>query len=261
MPSRMVINTESIVGYDNFLVITDDTMKLGVNNNINRESHKPSLKQHGWRAKHRSIRRTATHQTQSTKRQQKPKVLLLKRNQYKHQPQVLQPHKQKQQRHQQPNTDTNTSHRYNNNKGRPRRYASCKQGTCRFWCARFCRLCFLGEQVVIIILASFLVIFSIKNAATKRISSQAFLAKKCDSFYRPARNTRLAIAPTRALLAAPERAAFPQAGLSPVQAGFCSSWYLLYTFSRARSRTEVLFIYIICNPLVLCSSFSTSSIS
>ena len=44
MPSRMVINTESIVGYDNFLVITDDTMKLGVNNNINRESHKPSLK-------------------------------------------------------------------------------------------------------------------------------------------------------------------------------------------------------------------------
>ena len=44
MPSRMVINTENIVGYNTFLVITDDTMKLGVNNNINRESHKPSLK-------------------------------------------------------------------------------------------------------------------------------------------------------------------------------------------------------------------------
>ena len=44
MPSRMVINTESIVGYNNMLVISDETMKLGVNNNVNRESHKASLK-------------------------------------------------------------------------------------------------------------------------------------------------------------------------------------------------------------------------
>ena len=44
MPSRIVINTESIVGYNNILVISDETMKLGVNNNINRESHKASLK-------------------------------------------------------------------------------------------------------------------------------------------------------------------------------------------------------------------------
>ena len=44
MPSRMVINTESIIGYNNVLVISDDTMKLGVNNNVNRESHKASLK-------------------------------------------------------------------------------------------------------------------------------------------------------------------------------------------------------------------------
>ena len=44
MPSRMVINTESIIGYNNMLVISDDTMKLGVNNNVNRESHKASLK-------------------------------------------------------------------------------------------------------------------------------------------------------------------------------------------------------------------------
>ena len=44
MPSRMVINTESIVGYNNMLVITDASMKLGVNNNVNRESHKASLK-------------------------------------------------------------------------------------------------------------------------------------------------------------------------------------------------------------------------
>ena len=44
MPSRMVINTESIVGYNNMLVVSDGTMKLGVNNNVNRESHKASLK-------------------------------------------------------------------------------------------------------------------------------------------------------------------------------------------------------------------------
>ena len=44
MPSRMVINTESIVGYNNMLVITDASMKLGVNNNVNRETHKASLK-------------------------------------------------------------------------------------------------------------------------------------------------------------------------------------------------------------------------
>ena len=44
MPTRMVINTESIIGYNNMLVISDDTMKLGVNNNVNRESHKASLK-------------------------------------------------------------------------------------------------------------------------------------------------------------------------------------------------------------------------
>ena len=44
MPSRMVINTESIAGYNNMLVISDETMKLGINNNVHRESHKPSLK-------------------------------------------------------------------------------------------------------------------------------------------------------------------------------------------------------------------------
>ena len=45
MSSRMVINTESIVGYNNFLVIADDTMKLGVNNNVNRESHQQQIHQ------------------------------------------------------------------------------------------------------------------------------------------------------------------------------------------------------------------------
>ena len=44
MPSRMVINTESIVGYNNMLMIAKPGMKLGVNNDVNRESHKASLK-------------------------------------------------------------------------------------------------------------------------------------------------------------------------------------------------------------------------
>ena len=44
MPSRMVINTESVIGYNNMLVISDDTMKLGVNNNVNRNTQKASLK-------------------------------------------------------------------------------------------------------------------------------------------------------------------------------------------------------------------------
>ena len=44
MPLRMVINTESIVGYNNMLVISDGTMKLCVNNNVSPESHKASLK-------------------------------------------------------------------------------------------------------------------------------------------------------------------------------------------------------------------------
>ena len=44
MPSRMVINTESIVGYNDILLIADETMKLGINNNINLNKHKASLK-------------------------------------------------------------------------------------------------------------------------------------------------------------------------------------------------------------------------
>ena len=38
MPSRMVINTESIVGYNNMLMIAKLGMKLGVNNDVNRET-------------------------------------------------------------------------------------------------------------------------------------------------------------------------------------------------------------------------------
>ena len=35
MPSHMAINTESIVGYNNMLVVSDATMKLGVNKKVN----------------------------------------------------------------------------------------------------------------------------------------------------------------------------------------------------------------------------------
>ena len=44
MPPRMIINTESIVGYNNNLREADETTKLGVNNHINLETHKASLK-------------------------------------------------------------------------------------------------------------------------------------------------------------------------------------------------------------------------
>ena len=44
MPSRMIINTETIVGYNNNLTRVTDDMKLGVNNNVNQGTHKASLK-------------------------------------------------------------------------------------------------------------------------------------------------------------------------------------------------------------------------
>ena len=43
MPSRMVINTESIAGYNNMLMIAKPGMKLGVNNDVNRNTQKASL--------------------------------------------------------------------------------------------------------------------------------------------------------------------------------------------------------------------------
>ena len=41
MPSRMVINTERIVSYNNMLMIAKPGMKLGVNNDVNRTHKKP----------------------------------------------------------------------------------------------------------------------------------------------------------------------------------------------------------------------------
>ena len=43
MPSRMIINTESVVGYNNNLRRATDDMKLGVNNQVNLETKKASL--------------------------------------------------------------------------------------------------------------------------------------------------------------------------------------------------------------------------
>ena len=44
LPARMIINTESIVGYNNNLRRATDEMKLGVNNHVNQGTKKASLK-------------------------------------------------------------------------------------------------------------------------------------------------------------------------------------------------------------------------
>ena len=44
LPSRMIINTESVVGYNNNLHLATDDMKLGVNNHVNQGTKKAGLK-------------------------------------------------------------------------------------------------------------------------------------------------------------------------------------------------------------------------
>ena len=44
LPSRMIINTESVVGYNNNLRRATDDMKLGVNNHVNQGTKKAALK-------------------------------------------------------------------------------------------------------------------------------------------------------------------------------------------------------------------------
>ena len=44
LPSRMIINTESVVGYNNNLRRATDDMKLGVNNHVNQGTKKDGLK-------------------------------------------------------------------------------------------------------------------------------------------------------------------------------------------------------------------------
>ena len=43
MPARMIINTESIIGYNNKLKQAQAGMKLGVNNSVNLETKKAAL--------------------------------------------------------------------------------------------------------------------------------------------------------------------------------------------------------------------------
>ena len=92
MPSRMVINTESIVGYNNMLVISDETMKLGVNKNVNRESHKASLKpMAGGPSK---INPPNSHPSNPIHKQAKEaQGLAVKKNQHKQKQQIHQKHK------------------------------------------------------------------------------------------------------------------------------------------------------------------------
>ena len=66
MPSRMVINTESIVGYNNMLRTADAGMKLGVNNQINLETKKASPRLMGG----------GPNKINPPNRQQKPRGLL-----------------------------------------------------------------------------------------------------------------------------------------------------------------------------------------
>ena len=74
LPARMIINTESIVGYNNNLRRATDDMKLGVNNHVNQGTKKASLKlMTGGPSKVNP--QTATPQTQSTNRQPKPRGL------------------------------------------------------------------------------------------------------------------------------------------------------------------------------------------
>ena len=51
MLSRMIINAESIVDYNNKLKSADESMKLGVNNDVNLGTKKGFNPQHGWRSK------------------------------------------------------------------------------------------------------------------------------------------------------------------------------------------------------------------
>ena len=44
LPSRMIINTESVVGYNNNLRRATDDMKLGVNNHVNQGTKKAALR-------------------------------------------------------------------------------------------------------------------------------------------------------------------------------------------------------------------------
>ena len=78
----MIINTESVVGFNNNLRRATDDMKLGVNNHVNQGTKKALLKLiAGGPSK---VKPPNSHpepsQTQYTNRQQKPRVLHHQRN-------------------------------------------------------------------------------------------------------------------------------------------------------------------------------------
>ena len=49
MPARMIINTESIVGYNNKLKQASAGMKLGINNDVNLGTKKSGTAAYGWK--------------------------------------------------------------------------------------------------------------------------------------------------------------------------------------------------------------------
>ena len=75
LPARMIINTKSIVGYNNNLRRSTDDMKLGVNNQVNQETKKASLKlMEGGPSKVKPPKQPP-FKTQFISRQQKPREL------------------------------------------------------------------------------------------------------------------------------------------------------------------------------------------
>ena len=76
MPSRMILNTESTVGYNNKLKQATQRMKLGVNNDVNQRTKKRHCGQ--WTAALvRLTRQTATHQTPFTNRPRRLRVWVM----------------------------------------------------------------------------------------------------------------------------------------------------------------------------------------
>ena len=102
MPSRMVINTGSVTGYNNQLKQATQGMKLGINNDVNKSRKKRAFT--SWQGVlQKSTRQTATLPIQFTKQQQKQQQKQIQSLQQPRLPKLLksqrQRSKQKNQRH------------------------------------------------------------------------------------------------------------------------------------------------------------------
>ena len=99
LPSRMTINTESVVGYNNNLRRATDDMKLGVNNHVNQGTKKASLKlMAGGPSK---VNPPNSHPSNPVpNRQQKPRVLH-QNHKHNHNPNPQIHHQQHQRKHHQ----------------------------------------------------------------------------------------------------------------------------------------------------------------